>query len=200
MVATHGYVTLAAMKSRIGITDTMDNTSLDAVIVSVSRWIDNYCGRKFYANTTENRYYTPNSYNILYIDDLLSVSTLGTDSDGDRTYEDTWATTDYDLMPYNAALNSKPYTWIETTPQGSYAFPAGVRKAVKITGVFGYCTYATAAPYEVREACYIQSHRIFKRKDSPFGIAGKSDLGQLEMVPKLDADVKSMLDPFVKHF
>jgi hypothetical protein len=103
-------------------------------------------------------------------------------------------------MPFNAALEDRPYTWIETTPNGSYTFPAGVTKAVKITGNWGYCTYATGAPYEVQEACYIQCSRIWKRKDSPFGISGVSELGILQMVPKMDVDVKALLDPYRKLF
>ena len=56
------------------------------------------------------------------MDDLLSVTTLKTDEDGDRTYEITWATTDYDLMPYNATLESQaqPYSHLQTTPDGDY--------------------------------------------------------------------------------
>ena len=71
---------------------------------------------------------------------------------------------------------------------------------MKLEGVFGYCTYTTQAPHPIIEACYIQASRIFKRKDSPYGVAGKSDLGEITMVPRLDVDVKSMLDPYVKHF
>ena len=34
----------------------------------------------------------------------------------------------------------------------------------------------------VKQAALIQTHRMFKRKDSPFGIAGANDFGQLTML------------------
>jgi len=195
MTVTNGYVTLTNLKSRLGIADTTDDDNLEASINSVSRWIDKYCQRRFYGKS-EVRYYTPENRRVLYIDDLLSVTTLGTDEDGDLTHENTWATTDYVLTPYNAAADGQPFTGIQVTPNGSYTFMAGVVKSVLLNGLFGYCTYGTGAPYEVQEACYIQCARIFKRKDSPFGIAGKSDLGEIAMIPKLDVDVKTLLDPY----
>lgn len=199
MTVLNGYVTTAALKSRLGIADTTDDSNIEAVINSVSRWIDRYTARRFYADTNA-RYYTAVDNRILFVDDLLSVSTLGVDNDGDGTYETTFAVTDYNLMPYNALADGQPYTWIETAQNGDYNFAAGVKKAVKIEGTFGYCTYGTQAPYEVQEACYIQCARIFKRRDSPFGIAGKSELGTLEMIPRLDADVKGLLDPYRKLY
>jgi len=195
MTVINGYITAANLKSRLGIADTTDDSMIEAVINSVSRWIDGYCERRFYSEA-EARYYTPEQSRILFTDDILSIGTMGVDADGDRTYEQTWTNTDYILMPLNAISEGKPYTWLEVAPSADYSFPAGVRAAVKLEGVFGFCTQSTAAPYPIQEACYIQSARILKRKDAPFGIAGVSDLGVLQMVPSLDVDVKSLLDPF----
>jgi len=200
MAITNGYITAARFKNRMGITDTAttDDTTINEVITAVSRWIDKHCGRRFYG-VSEVRKYTPIETRIVYIDDLLSINTFGTDADGDRTYENTWATTDYDLMPANALLDSKPYTWVQVAEQGDYSLPTGITNALQINGMFGYNTYATGAPPVVVEACFLQSSRIFKRKDAPFGIAGISELGTVQLIERLDPDVKQMLTPVTKY-
>ena len=120
MAITNGYCTAAELKSWLGITDATDDTILEVAIESVSRWIDDYCWRRFYKNTEdETRYYTAPSSYYLHTDDIVSITTLKTDDDGDRTYETTWATTDYDLIPYNATVLGVPYTSIVVSPEGS---------------------------------------------------------------------------------
>ncbi len=200
MAITNGYITAARFKNRMGITDTAttDDATIDEVINSVSRWIDNFCGRRFYG-ASEARKYTPINSRKIYIFDLLSVVTFGTDSDGDRTYEDTWAVTDYDLMPANALLDGRPFTWVQVAEQSDFSLPAGITNALQITGMFGYNTFATGAPSVVVEACYEQSSRIFKRKDAPFGIAGVSELGTIQLIERLDPDVKQNLTPVIKY-
>lgn len=192
MAITNGYATAAELKTRLGISDATDDSPIEAVIEAASRAIDAHCRRRFYA-ANETRYYTAEDHDIVFVDDVLSVSALATDS-GNRTYATTWATTDYDLEPHNATLNGQPYTMICTTPQGSYHFTAH-KKGVKVTGSFGY---SATTPDLVNEACLIQAARLFKRKDAPFGIAGVGDLGEIRLTSALDPDVKMMLASLVK--
>jgi len=168
----------------------IDEAVMDQAISAASRMIEQYCGRRFY-KATETRYYTPIFSDELFIHDLISVTTLKTDEDGDRTYEITWAATDYDLMPLNAALDNQPYTTIQITPDGVNSFPAGLPKSVQIVGVFGY---ASKIPEAIREACALQATRFFKRRDAPFGVIGSPDLGELRNLKELDPDVKALLD------
>ena len=193
MTITNGYCTLAELRARLGYvsTDTADDAMLEAVVMGVSRLIDRYTGRRFYTTSAdETRYYTAeDSYTLFLPDDLVSVTTLSTDEDGDRTYEYTWAVTDYDLEPANAALDGQPYTRIEVTPEGAYLWPVGIRRGVKIVGKFGLA----AAPADVKEACLLQSERVFKRKDAPFGVVGSAEMGQALVIPKLDPDVALLL-------
>lgn len=193
MSAPYGYCTLSELRARLQFTatDIADDNVLDSVITAVSRWIDTYTGRRFYA-ATETRYYKAEFSDELAVDDLLTVTTLGTDSDGDRTYEDTWAVTDYDLEPANASLEGAPYTSIVIAPQGRYAFPVGTKRGVKIVGIFGY---ASAPPPPVKEACLLQCERLYKRKDAPFGVIGSAEMGQMMVVPKLDPDVRLLIEP-----
>ena len=176
---------------------TSQDTVIERVVTAVSRSIDKHCRRWFYG-ISGTRYYTPVDYRKLDIDDLGTSGslTITTDEDGDRTYETSWASTDYDLWPYNGA----PYLEVHVTPQGNNAWPVKVAKSVKIAGVFGYQSGTSAsAPMDVREACIIQSTRIFHRKDNPYGVAGNAEMGQLIQIATLDPDVKLMLEPYVKR-
>lgn len=185
------YATRAQLKERLGITDAANDAALDEVLEGVSRAIDDYCGRRFYA-ATETRYYTAVEANLLTVDDLLTLTTLKTDGDGDRVYEDTWATTDYDLEPYNASLEGRPYWRIRTTPNGKLSFPK-VRKGVEIVGSWGY---RSTVPVQVREACLLQSARIHRRRDQPYGVYGMPASGTAVFISRIDPDVQALLAPF----
>lgn len=197
MTITNGYCTLADLKARLFTgTPTVDatrDTILEDVIEAASRWIDDQCGRRFYT-ASETRTYTAQDYDLLFIDDLVSVTTLKTDEDEDRTYETTWATTDYDLEPENAALRGAPYTMIRITPDGDYSFPVGVRRGVQIAGSFGY---ASTVPDPVKQACLMQAARLYKRKDAILGVAGVGQLGQqtVQRVPS-DDEIMELLRPY----
>lgn len=183
------------MKLRLGRTDSDDDTALENVIESASRAIDALCDRRFWSETA-TRYYTAEFSDWLPVDDLQAITTLGTDSDGDRTYEDTWASTDYDLEPYNNALTgiAQPYTAIRVTPDGDYAFPVGQRKGVKIVGTFGWA----AVPLGITEATIIQATRLYHRKDTPYGVAGVGDFGRISLLPRVDPDVNALCLPFMR--
>ena len=188
------YATVSELKTRIGITDAVDDVVLGAVVDAVSRGIDNYCGRMFYKTAAGIvRYYTPLHSDRVLIDDCVALTEVKTDEDGDRTYEDTWTATDYDLLPENAATDSQPYTEIAVTPDGDYTFPDGIRKGLKLTGTWGW----PDVPGPIHEACLIQAARVFKRKDAPFGISGSPEMGQMR-IGRLDPDVLWLLDTYRK--
>ncbi len=199
MSITNGYTTLQGVKNALGIPldNYEDDGYLEATIESVSRMIENYTGRRFYA-TSETRYYQAINSDEVMVDDLLTVTTLKSDDDEDGTFETTWATSDYQLKPDNAATNGRPYTWIETSGYGNYSFPVKVKKGVQIVGSFGYCA-AASLPKPVSEAAKLQSIRLFKRKDAPFGVIAGGELQQGMTIPDLDPDVKMLLSAYVRR-
>ena len=82
------YATLAEFKSAIGIasTDTADDTPLQSVLDATDALIDLYTDRKQgFGTATETRYYTATEWQYTIIDDLVSVTTLTTDDNGDGT-------------------------------------------------------------------------------------------------------------------
>lgn len=119
---------------------------IESLVEAASRYIDRVTWRRFYTTTNdETRTFTAKSGEVVYTDDIISITTLKTDEDGDRTYETTWATTDYDLLPENTS----PSTYIQVSPLGRYTFPSQ-RKGVQIVGKFGY---SATAPEDIETAC-----------------------------------------------
>ncbi len=176
------------------VTNPIDDAVFESVVEAISRLIDERTGRRFFTTSEdETRYFTAENSDLLRIGDIVSLTSIKTDEDGDRVYERTWSATDYDLEPFNAALDGKPYSQIRTTPNGLYAFPT-TRKGVQLVGKFGW----SAAPKLAKEACLLQAERIFKRKDAPFGVLGSAEMGQSIVIPKFDPDVEQMLAPLVR--
>lgn len=189
MAIVNGYAGLAELKARLTIEtgDTEDDATLEAVIEAASRTVDGLCSRHFYS-ATETHYYETEQWDEIEVDDLVSVTVLRTDEDQDRVYETAWAETDFELGPGD----DEPYTRIYATPTGMYAFPTLQRKAVEVTGTFGW----SAVPDAVNEATLLLAARYFKRKDSPLGIqVGKPEFGNLS-IPGKDPDVERLLMPY----
>lgn len=195
-VSTNLYSTVASLKTRLGISDTTDDTTLGLILTGVCRAIDGHCGQSFYQDSSASvRYFTAQDKRTVFVDPLVSVTTLATDSDIDRTYSQTWATTDYDLMPANASSRNRPYTWIEQAPDGDYNFPTR-SLGVKLTAVWGW----PAVPAAVGEAALLWAERLYKRKDAPFGIASFVEAGEMRLIKEIDPDVQTLLKPFVRLF
>lgn len=180
----------------VPITGTALDTEVARNLEVVSREIDDLTGRRFFTTTAdETRYYTARHAGTLTVDDLISVTSLATDSDGDRTYEDTWAVTDYDLYPYNATLDGKPYWRLNVTPAGDYAFPPGVPKGVKIVGKFGYCAIANV-PSRIKAACIIRAAMLLNVPLAPYGTIGLGEAEAQQVNANPYGVFRGLLDPF----
>jgi len=176
--------------------DTGNDTYIEGIVHAVSRSIDEYCHRRFFTTTAdETRYFQGLDHEMCLTDDIITITTLKTDEDGDRTYEKTWATTDYDPKPDNYSLDSKPIMWLVCAPNGTLYFPTD-SKSVQIVGKFGWCALANV-PDKVAQACLLQSVRLYKRmREAPFGIVGSSDMGTAVVITKFDPDVEFLLQQF----
>ena len=75
---------------------------------------------------------------------------------------------------------------------GAMRFQRGA--GVQITGVWGW----PAVPAPVVDACYLQAERIYQRRNSPMGVAGPNEFGQLTALAPLDPDVRMLLQPYVR--
>jgi len=189
---TNGYATLADVKNSLKITDNMDDSLLEIAVESASRLIDGYTGRYFYNGGTATRNYAASDSWMCFIDDLQSLSELATTDEVGNSYT-TWTANDYQLEPLNGLSGgmTQPYTSIRAVKQYVFPFLAD-RALVKVTGVWGWAS----VPMAVKQATILQAARIFKRNDSPLGVAGFGDMGVVRVGSRLDPDVQHLVDPY----
>lgn len=194
MAVTNGYCTLADVKAALRITDTIDDALLENSINSASRMIDQYCNRYFYSTSAnEVRYYQANDGFICWIDDAQSISEIKTSSTDPLIFDTTWEAGDYQVMPTNRWANGAYYPITGITATDNYLFPVWAEMAlVKVTGQFGWAS----VPEPIKFACIIQASRLFKRLESPLGVAGVSDIGIMRVGANIDGDVAQLINPF----
>ena len=194
MAVTNGYCSLADVKAALRIQDTLDDALLENSINSASRMIDQYCNRYFYSGSAgEVRYYQANDGFICWIDDAQAITEIKTSSTDPLIFDTTWEAGDYQLMNPNQRANGaySPYTAITATD--NYLFPVWAEMAlVKVTGTYGWAT----VPEPIKFACIIQASRLFKRLESPLGVAGVSDIGIMRVGANIDGDVAQLINPY----
>ena len=200
MASSSGFYARAEdLKNEVGIpatNHTMD-LSIELALLSVCRGIDDYCGRRFYS-ATETRYYTAAESGCLLTDDILAVTALRTDNDGDGVFETTWSTASYYLAPFNAAADARPYWEIMTAPNSSAVFPTCVKRGVQVVGTFGYAP-TTATPPIIKKVALLQAAMDFRAKDAPLGVVGGRDFSQdVRPAGGLHPFARRMLDPYRK--
>jgi hypothetical protein len=194
------YATLDELKRFVGIdlADTTDNETLTLALDAASGQVDAFCDRKFSAdaNPVARQYVAVDSYR-LSVEPIASTTGLvvATDDNGDGTFETTWVLgTDYRLEPLNASADGQPWTTI--VGLGTRTFPRHTHwPGVQVTARYGWPT--GSAPAGVKHATLVQSSRLWKRKDAPFGVAGSVEFGsEIRLLAKLDPDVESLLRPY----
>jgi hypothetical protein len=194
MAITNGYATLSEIKASARITDTIDDTLLELAVESASRMIDSYTQRYFYNAGTAVRLFVPQDNYVTEIDDAITITKIET-SDGDD-FGTTWATKDYQLEPLNGTvdgLTGHPTTRIRAVDDFLFNVLAG-EATVRVTGTWGWA----AIPVAVKQATIIQASRIFKRNDSPLGVAGFGDMGVIRVGSQLDPDVRQLVEVYRK--
>jgi hypothetical protein len=181
------------VKSALRIQDSVDDSLLEMAIESGSRAIDGYTNRSFSATGSAVRIFVPNDYLVVDIDDLITLTQLRTKSDDDSTFDTVWTADDYQLEPLNGRVDGLPTSYTNIRAVGDYLFSQWEGEAtVEVTGTWGWAS----VPVAVTQACVIQSSRIYKRLDSPLGVAGISDIGIMRVSNRLDPDVAQLVDPY----
>jgi hypothetical protein len=202
LAIVNGYATLAEVKAAARITDNIDDSLLETAIESSSRDIDAYTERVFFNTgaTAVTRIYIPENIYLLETDDIIAVTSIKTDTTGEGGFDQTWATTDYQLEPLNGLAGgiATPFTRVRAV--GDYLWPvyeprdinAG-QASVQIVARFGFASIPTA----IKQATILSSLRAYKRYESPTGVLGFSDIGVVR-VGRLDPDVERLIQPYRK--
>lgn len=192
MAITNGYASLNQAKAALRITDAVDDSLLEMAVESASRLIDGYTERYFYTGGTVTRYFSTEDPYVVQTDDFRSLVTLKTSSNADGIYDITWAADDYQVEPMNDFHGGLPWPYTRIRAIGDYTFPNTPENTVEVTAAFGWPNIPTT----VTQATIIQASRIFKRLDSPLGVAGFGDVGVMRVSSSLDPDVRMLVEPY----
>ena len=196
MAITNGYATLNDVKAalRIPVSDTVDDALLELSVETASRQIDDHCERVFYKDVDATRVFMPRDSYTCEIDDLTALTSIKSSTDGNGTFDRTWTSEYYQLEPLNSIAGgiTSPATLIRAVDD--YLFPVyGGEATVEVTGTFGWDSVPTA----IKFATVLLATRLFKRMDSPLGVAGFGDLGVVR-VTRIDPDIDALIMPFKK--
>jgi hypothetical protein len=179
---------LHELKAWLEITDDDDDFKLQLALDSATDWITNHTGRTFVL-AEATRTYLADDLGQVEVVDLVTVTSVKTDTSGNRTFATTLSASDYELLPRNESRYQRIRIW----PTSSQSFGQG--RLVQVVGEFGYVEN-DRPPAAVKQACLILATRYFKRDDAPFGILSATDIGQFERLSKEDPDVISLLAPY----
>ena len=187
------YCTPEMLKNRQGITDNYDDDQIGGACRAVARWIDRkFCQRHFYRREATLTF-TATDRLCLEVPDLVSVTALKVDADGDGVYETTWSASDYQLLPANAPEEAEPepYDSIKALGNGFPVVCSGRTNRVQIEGVWGW----PEVPAPVIEAAKILSGDYLKLGSMAFGVAGYGEYGAVRA--RMSNPALEMLDSYV---
>jgi hypothetical protein len=200
------YITREELKKTLSIGSEANyaNEDIDDSLDAACRSIDEETHRHFLPpadnSNDETRYYTPDSWATLEINDVDSISSVSIDRLGNGTFSEEWTlNTDFVLEPLNAALDNRPFERIKVHPYGTFrSFSVNVPRSVRVEGQFGWAS----TPPGIVSATKIIATKLLKRtREAPFGvIAVGVDMGsQALYIARNDPDVYRLIRPFVRN-
>ena len=200
MAITNGYATLQDVKAALRITDSVDDALIEGVVEAASRLIDGAAMRNFYQSGTVTRYFATSDPIVLHTDDIAGTAVVIESQPAADGNWITWDVTDYQLEPLNGNLDGIAWAYDRIRAIEDYVWPTGNafgdqdEALIRITGVFGW----PSVPQAIETATIIQAMRLFKRYDSPLGVAGFGDFGAVRVSRFLDPDVEMLVQPYKK--
>lgn len=197
------YATLAEFKSYMKqeTRDANDDTLQDA-LDTATREVNRITSRVFWTSDAASpRVYTPQSYLRCKVDDFYTTDGLviETDPTGTGTFPYTWASSDYELRPFNGIVDQEPgWPYWKIKAVGGYWFPTvlapQVRSGVvRVTAKWGWAD----VPYPVKRATMIIAAENWKLKDAPLGVAGFNQFGVIRV--RQNSAAMSKLAKYVRN-
>jgi hypothetical protein len=189
------YTTAERLKNYLSIQNNADDVFIGLWITTVSRNVDDFCGRQFgQTAAAEDRFYTP-VYDrdqrcwFANIDDVQDVTGLTVeDEDGNAVPAHTTTVDGYTLLPRNAAAKGRPYEQLKLD---------SATGEIVVNVKFGW----TAQPSAVETGMFLQAARLNARRRSPFGVAGSPTEGsEVRLLAQLDPDFRTSLKPLQRRW
>lgn len=207
LTAGPNYLTVAELKGTLALTgQVFADDDLELAISAASGAVNEAASRRFYS-VDETRYFTPpyggslwgGTMTAIRTGDLVAVSELKVDNDGNGSYETTWTEgTHFTLEPLANSYVNRPYDRIQLFgyPYSLYRFPFAAR-SVKVTGTFGWA----ATPPQVKAFTSIIAAKLVARmreREARLGIASVGVEADVAIrLARTDPDYEFYLGPFV---
>lgn len=140
------YATPDAVKSVLEITTTAHDAAFLVHLEDASRRIDAFCNRRFYTEQA-TRYFAGRCGSVVWVDDFLTLTAFGADSELDGTFDgESWVEgTDWTPRPHN----SWPKIGIMATAWGNYALTKA-EYYLRLTGTWGYGDGLRQSPWDAK--------------------------------------------------
>jgi len=190
------HVTPAELKDRTGIDDSLDDLQILGACMASTEGINLHCDRVF-TRTAGTRIFEARCGNLLDRVDIVSITTLKTDEDGDGVFETTWSVSDYELKPVDALWKpGGPWPYEQVSAIAGRRFPIalgyGRSARVQIEGVFEF----PRIPSSVKMSAAIVANDLLKLGGMSFGVQGYGEYGLVRA--RQNPITAAMLQPYVR--
>jgi len=186
------YCTVEQVRAELGdAASGLDATLLAKAVTAASRAVEDWCGRSagFALDAAASaRVYRPTGREVAVIDDIGSADDLTVE-----TWAGAWTVLDadaYQLEPLNADTASA-FAWNQLVALSACWPVDGRRATLRVTARWGW----SQVPEQVEEATILRAVALFKRKETPYGVADFGEFGPVR-IGQQDFDVISLLAPF----
>lgn len=172
----NSYATSDQLLARAPSLANQDDDFIDDALEASSRWIDGYCGRRFWLDpAVTDRYFHSRDLYVLDLGAFEIGSSTGVvvkTDDGTGAFATTLSASAYRLEPVNAPYDARaaaPYTTIRalSTSWPTVWFSGDIQESVKVTARFGW----PAVPVAVRDACLTLT---VDRVENPTGVRSEA--------------------------
>jgi hypothetical protein len=202
------YASLAEMRDWLRLRDaedTDDDALLRLKLSAASRAVDASCRRQFgkvdtaVTRSYELRWSRTRQCYVAEIDDIMDTTGLAVELN-----DNALTIAQYALRPRNAIADGEPYTWVEVRnvtviTAGSLVGPGLMRSTPPpVLDMLALWGWNAPWPDVIKEASMLQASRLNIRRDSPYGIAGGADGGELRLLARLDPDVAPIVADYVR--
>ena len=171
---------------------------LQRAVTAASRAVDVWCnvpaGSFAPSSAPAPRLFRACDSTLLEVDPFGALDGLAVelDADGDGVFETSLSASDVVPEPLNADSAGDAFAWTALAVADPYSWPVGgVRPGVRVTARWGY----SAVPADVEQATLIRAAALFKRKESPHGVAEFGEFGPVR-ISRNDPDVMALLERY----
>ncbi len=187
------------LRAYLQIKDTVDDDLLTLAVETASRWIDQECNRRFYADDLATNVADPALARTYFgtrcdleIDDFDPATAITVKTGTTAGVFDTTLTSpaNYLALPLNAGAQGKPQNLLRRVDSSFWPYPAHGVANVQVTARWGW----PAVPQPIKQACLTAAADMFQLKNAPFGVAAANETYSIRVGPNRAVD--QMLAPY----